>query len=290
MSFPDPHHPWDPPQSEIGRVNWRDLPVPEGYPGSREKIDAILSDKPRHWREWWTGERVTCFEAPPDWVPSSLTTDQLREIDAMTHIKNELIDEAVGRVMDHVKTRGWDADTDVFFSTDHGEFQGDFGLLFKGPHHVDSLMRLPMIWRPAPNAGVAPAIIEAPVGQVDFAPTFCEIAGVTPAEWMEGVSLPHDAKAAAKREAVFTEWDSEFGDISVSLRTLHRDGWTITAYGKSSIYEGDEGELYDLRNDPRQWRNLWNEPSTAAMKRDLLDDLRARTPKQGEKRPVVASV
>ncbi|MGA9795390.1 MAG: sulfatase-like hydrolase/transferase [Rhizomicrobium sp.] len=290
MSFPDPHHPWDPPQSEIGRVNWRDIPVPAGYPGSHEKIDAILSDKPHHWREWWTGERVTCFEAPPDWVPSSLTTDQLREIDAMTHIKNELIDEAVGRVMDKVRARGWDADTDVLFTTDHGEFQGDFGLLFKGPHHVDSLMRLPMIWRPAPNARVAPVTIEAPVGQVDFAPTFCEIAGVSRTEWMEGASLPRNNAEAVNREAVFTEWDSEFGDVSVSLRTLYRDGWTITAYGKSSLYEGDEGELYDLKNDPSQWRNLWDEPSAAAIKRNLLDALRAHTPKQTPKRPVVASV
>ncbi|MEI9989680.1 MAG: sulfatase-like hydrolase/transferase [Rhizomicrobium sp.] len=125
MSFPDPHHPWDPPQSELGRHNWRDLSVPEGYPGSAEKIDAILSGKPHHWRDWWTGKRMTCFEAPPAWVPSSLTTDQLREIDAMTHIKNELIDEAVGRVMGRVAARGWDGDTDVIFSTDHGEFQGD---------------------------------------------------------------------------------------------------------------------------------------------------------------------
>ncbi len=147
MSFPDPHHPWDPPESEIGRVNWRELDVPAGYPGSHEKIDEILSAKPRHWREWWMGERVTCYEAPPDWVPKTLTTDQLREIDALTHVKNELIDEAVGRVMAKVAARGWDGDTDVIFSTDHGEFQGDYGLLFKGPHHVESLMRLPLIWR-----------------------------------------------------------------------------------------------------------------------------------------------
>ena len=31
MSFPDPHHPWDPPASELGRVDWRDLPLPDGY-------------------------------------------------------------------------------------------------------------------------------------------------------------------------------------------------------------------------------------------------------------------
>ncbi len=278
MSFPDPHHPWDPPQDEIHRHPWRDNPVPAGYPGSREKIDEILSGKPRHWRQWWTGEQVTCFEAPPEWVPATLTADQLREIDALIHVKNELIDEAVARVMARIKARGWDEDTDVIFTTDHGEFQGDFGLLFKGPHHVTSLIHLPLIWRPAPSAGIAPTSFEAPVGQVDLAPTFCEIAGVEPAEWMEGASLPQDARAAGKREAVFTEWDSEHGEISVSLRTLYRDGWLVTAYGKSSIYEGSEGELYDLKNDPKQWRNLWDEPAAAAMKKDLLDDLRARTP------------
>ena len=219
MSFPDPHHPWDPPESEIRRVNWRDLDVTAGYPGSHEKITQILSQKPRHWREWWAGERVTCYEAPPDWLPATLTTDQLREIDALTHVKNELIDEAIARVMAKIDARGWNDDTDVIFTTDHGEFQGDYGLLFKGPHHVESLMRLPLIWRCAPNARTAPQSFDAPVGQIDFAPTFCEIAGIAPAQWMEGHALPLCAADADKREAVFTEWDSEFNGVSVSLRT-----------------------------------------------------------------------
>ena len=38
-------------------------------------------------------------------------------------------------------------------------------------------MRLPLIWRPAPSAGVDPAVVTAPVGLVDLAPTFCSIAG-----------------------------------------------------------------------------------------------------------------
>jgi arylsulfatase A-like enzyme len=290
MSFPDPHHPWDPPESELHRHPWHSLPVPAGYPGSREQIERVLDGKPAHWKKWWTGELVTNFEAPPTWVPASLTSDQLREIDAMVHVKNELIDEAIGRVMALIGARGWDGDTDVIFTTDHGEFQGDFGLLFKGPYHVDSLMRLPMIWRPAPNAKIAPAQIEAPVGQVDFAPTFCQIAGVEKPHWMEGEALPPTAREAARREAVFTEWDSEHQGVTVSLRTLYRDGWTLTAYNPSSIYDGGEGELYDMRNDPKQWRNLWDDPSAAAMKRDLLGDLRRRTPEQREKRPVVASV
>ena len=55
MSFPDPHHPWDPPESEARRINWRDLELPPGHPGSREKIEAILRQKPRHWLDWYEG-------------------------------------------------------------------------------------------------------------------------------------------------------------------------------------------------------------------------------------------
>ena len=55
MSFPDPHHPWDPPASAARRINWRDLDLPPGHPGSREKIEKILAHKPRHWLDWYEG-------------------------------------------------------------------------------------------------------------------------------------------------------------------------------------------------------------------------------------------
>ena len=84
-------------------------------------------------------------------------------------------------------------------TTDHGELQGDFGLLFKGPYHTDGLLRLPLIWRPAPTAERAPAIVTRPVGLVDLAPTFLDVAGVDPPGWMEGAALPtSDADGAAR--------------------------------------------------------------------------------------------
>ena len=58
-------------------------------------------------------------------MPATLEDDQLREVNAVTHVMNELIDEACGRVLDTVERRGWTDDTDVFFTTDHGELQGD---------------------------------------------------------------------------------------------------------------------------------------------------------------------
>ena len=42
--------------------------------------------------------------APAKWVPAGLTADQVREINAMVHVKNELIDEAIGRVLAAAKS------------------------------------------------------------------------------------------------------------------------------------------------------------------------------------------
>ncbi|TXL71137.1 sulfatase [Vineibacter terrae] len=277
VSFPDPHHPWDPPQSEIHRHRWQDEALPANWPATRADAVALLRDKPKHWLDWYEGRLVTNFEAPPDFVPASVTADQLREINALTHVENELIDEVCGRVWAAVARRGWGDDTDVIFTTDHGELQGDYGLLFKGPYHVDSLMRLPFIWRPATSAGVAPATVDHPVGQIDLAPTFCAIAGLEAPQWMQSRALPTSpAQAdAQRRERIITEWDSEFKGITMHLRTIYRDGLVCTVYEQSTLYPGDGsvGELYDCRHDPLQRRNLWTDPAWQARKKDLIADL-----------------
>jgi arylsulfatase A-like enzyme len=280
MSFPDPHHPWDPPESEMQRIDWRDVPLPAAYPESALERERILDAKPRHWRQWYDGELVSNYEAPKDWVPATLTSDQVREVNARNAVECELIDEALGRVLGHVAARGWDVDTDVVFTTDHGELQGDLGLLFKGPYHVDGLMRLPLIWRPAPSAGIAPAVVHAPVGLVDLAPTFCAIAGVDAPAWMEGSALPSDDADADARgfERVLTEWDSELFGVGVHLRTITRDGWVCTAYGPGLVHDGTEGELYRLEEDPHQFTNRWDDPALRAARDDLVADLRAHQP------------
>jgi arylsulfatase A-like enzyme len=280
VSFPDPHHPWDPPVAELGRVPWRDVPLPAGYPETAAHREAILDGKPRHWRRWYDGELVSNYEAPAAWVPATLTADQLREVNARNAVEVELIDEALGRIMGAIAARGWSEDVDVVFTTDHGELQGDFGLLFKGPYHVDGLMRLPLIWRPAPSAGAAPAVVGRPVGLVDLAPTFCAIAGIDAPSWMEGDALPlsDDGPTSERSGRVLTEWDSELHGVSVHLRTITRDGWVATACLPSTEHAGTEGELYDLSEDPLQRANRWDDPAVRATRDDLLDDLRSALP------------
>jgi arylsulfatase A-like enzyme len=308
LSFPDPHHPWDPPEEEMHRVDWRSLDLPPGHPGSPDAIRAVLAQKPAHWLAWWEGRFLNGEGGPLVFRPGTLTDDQIREVNARVHVMNELIDEATGRVLAAIAARGWADDTDVIFTTDHGELQGDYGLLYKGPYHTDSLMRLPFVWKPAPSAGVAPAEIHDPVGQVDLAPTFCAIAGIEPAEWMQGRALPTTPDAGTHERAL-CEWDSQFPGVGMHMRSIVRDGWLCTTYEESTDgrpngleqvwgeqvldpcgihYEGTEGELYRLDEDPHQFRNLWDDAGYQATKRDLVSDLYHSLPKERKVLPVEA--
>ena len=250
----DPHHPWDPPESELGRVDPRDVPLPAGYPADRAEREAILDAKPRHWRMWYEGTFVSNYEAPAKWVPKTLTADNVREINAMAHIENELIDEAIGRVLASISSRCWGDDLDVLFTTDHGELQGDFGLLFKGPYHVDGLMRLPLIWRPAKSAGVAPAVVNAPVSHLSLAATFLE------ADIRDGI----DASGAttvfhlAAQAGVRKSWGRDFHVYTVNnveatqilLEACVQHPIERLVYASSSSVYGDDVTL-PMREDAR---------------------------------------
>lgn len=307
VSFPDPHHPWDPPASERGRVPWRDVPLPEGHTGARTR--AVLADKPRHWLDWYEGRFHNPEGGSSRFVPARLDTDQLREINALVHVENELVDEALGRLLSVLRELGLDEDTDVVFTSDHGELQGDFGLLFKGPYHVDALLRVPLVWRPARRENIPPGVVREPVGLVDLAPTFCAIAGLPVPGWMEGAPLP--ARPGSSRRWVLTEWDSQFRDVGMHLRTMFEDRWLVTSYlastrdeggrfpliealiarpGAVPHYTGDEGELYDVADDPLQQRNLWSDAAHRRTRDELVATMRERLPRGGPRRPVASPV
>jgi hypothetical protein len=115
-------------------------------------------------------------------------------------------------------------------------------------------------------------------------------------EWMQGSPLP--VRDDGTRERVLTTFDSQFGAVGMHLRTIHRGGWTCTAYlpsdsrggrfraywaiwGRGSRiprYDGTEGELYDTKNDPHHFENRWDDPRVRAMRDELLEDLRRHLP------------
>lgn len=292
LSFPDPHHPYDPPADEVRRrVAWPDVPLPENHLRGDE-AERVLAGKPAHWLAWRRDTFTNPEGGPTTVAPGELTDDQIREITAMIAVENELIDDAVGRVLGELDRLDLADHTDVFYTSDHGDLGGDYGLVFKGPYHVDSLMRVSLLWRPAAVTGVPSAVIPEPVGLVDLAPTICAIAGIDAPEAMDGDALP--TAPGSGRERVLTTWDSQFANVGMHLQSLHRDGVTVTRYLATAPgiggrfrwqwpiwsrgcqvprYDGTEGELYDLAEDPLQRANRWDDPSHRALRDDLLGDL-----------------
>jgi len=131
--------------------------------------------------------------------------------------------------------------------------------------------------------------VDEPVGQLDLAATFAAIAGLPVPEWVQGTVLP--IGPAPDRERVITEWDSQFPTEDLHLRSLFRDGWLTTVYESGGGYDGTEGELYNLADDPYQWHNRWDDPACAALRSDLVADLYdnlppARDPKLAVEAPV----
>jgi hypothetical protein len=109
---------------------------------------------------------------------------------------------------------------------------------------------------------------------------------------MEGEPLP--TAPGSDRERVLCEWDSQFPGYGMHLRSIYRDGWLATAHEASTdgqpnglekvmgdrvlrscgiSYQGTEGELYNLIEDPHQHHNLWDDPQHKATREDLVADL-----------------
>jgi arylsulfatase A-like enzyme len=311
VSFPDPHHPFDPPYSEVQKraPDFRDRRLPNGRPKSANEIRARLAQKPRHWLAWYEGRFSNPEGGPAGFCPERLTDDQLREIDATIQVENELIDEACGRLLSFLEASGLSQDTDVIFTSDHGDLQGDHGLLFKGPYHVDSLMHIPLVWRPAPCASIAPAVIDALVGHVDLATTFCSIAGVAPPAEMQGRALP-TRREEKGHDTLVVSWDSQFAQAGMHMRTLLHGDTIFTEYAPSTRdagrdfgvvwriwsggkpvprYDGTEGELYDTADDPHQWHNRFDDPAHRRRREELRTYLReSMPPERAEPLPVAA--
>ena len=282
LSFGDPHHPYQPPSSQLNRVNWKNIDLPKAYIESEEEIIKILGNRPSHWLDFYKGISYPCGEAPNSFISSEMSSDQVCEINSMVYIMNEIIDDAVGRVKDYLVKRGWDEDTHIIYTSDHGSLQGDYGLMFKGPFHVDSLMRVPLIWRPTKTIENKNININVPVSLVDLAPTFCKCASIEIPSWMQGTPLPNNI--SDYRDFVIVEWEQEHLGNTIQIQTIVTKNYICSQYKKTNRYPNGEGELYNYNNDPYQFNNLWNNNEFQTIKSELLLKLTENLPMRREKK------
>ncbi len=165
------------------------------------------------------------------------------------------MDAQAGKVIRALEKLGRKKDTIIVFSSDHGYLLGEHHK-FQKQHLFEESTRVPFIlsvpWMKDTHGGRTKKITEL----VDLYPTLAELAGLTPPSVLQGKSLvaliDDPVSKAWKKKMAFTI--SRNG--GESIRT---DDWRYIHWG-----HGEKGqELYDLKNDPAEFKNLAGNPKYA---------------------------
>ncbi|MCS5540812.1 MAG: sulfatase-like hydrolase/transferase, partial [Roseibacillus sp.] len=172
------------------------------------------------------------------------------------------VDESVGKLVNAMDDKGVLDNTLVLYLGDNGFLFGEHGLIDKRCAYEES-MRIPMIAR---WPGVLRAGTKVPelVANIDVAPTLLAAAGIASPKFMDGSNFlplarrePSGEKPSWRRELLYEYyWERNYPQTP-TVHALRGERFKYIRY--HGVWDVDE--LFDLKNDPREQKNLINDPA-----------------------------
>jgi len=270
--------------------------APHGGPIQPEpRFAQALDDRPITKPVNYGNYRVA--DGKPAWLEESLDTwhghrgplYDLKEHDAFVraYLATLLsVDEAVGRLYAALEQSGQLDDTIIVFTSDNGFVLGEHGRVDKRTMYEESI-RIPLLVR-YPRVVRARTVVSEMVLSHDLAPSLIELAGATPLEDVSGQSfvalLRNDQTRPAWRDAFLYEYNYETQfPYTPNVRGVRTDGWKFIRYpnGDGSP-DRFTAELYDLRTDPYEMKNLADDPAYAAQRALMQQRLAAVSAAAGD--------
>jgi len=265
------HTPNIPPEKYKGLYEERTIPLPANFYDDYEgrdaaKIQRIAFDNerpffPYHYRKIPKG-------TPKDSI--AYTKYQTVMQDYLAVIRS--LDDNVGRLLDYLDQNGLADNTLVVYTSDQGFFLGEHGWFNKRFMYEESI-KMPLVAR-MPKMIEAGTQVNEMVLNIDFAPTFLDLAGASIPTEIQGTSmLPLFEKTTLPndwREAMYYHYYDliRFGNIQKHY------GIRTDRYKLIHFYEEiDEWELYDLKNDPTELNNIYGSSNHSAIEKDLKQEL-----------------
>ena len=209
------------------------------------------------------GQRVTLTgEALVRWKYQRYMQDYLATVQS--------VDDSVGRVLEFLDKAGLARNTMVVYTSDQGFFLGDHGLFDKRFMYEESI-RMPFLvrWPASVKPGTRS---DALALNIDFAPTFLDVAGLPMSADMQGRSLLPVLRGRPPsdwRTSMYYRYYHDPGDHNTRMHYGVRTRTHKLIY----FWKKDQWELFDLINDPYELHNLYGEPGqdnlTASLKTEL---------------------
>ena len=235
-SFLKPHDPFMPPKEWAEMFSADDMRLPATF-GRIRPGQAEAATVPQVIRG------IAARHAP---TPEVRDEAQARQRMAMYYANIAYLDGVIGGVLRGLRDLGLEDNTLVVYSSDHGEMLGEHGCWQKSLFYEPSC-GVPLVFRgPGVKAG---AVCGTPVSQVGLAATLLDACGLpVPA----GLDEPSFARLLRDPEAAWTRpVFAEFALGTRAARYMIRDGDF-----KFNYWANDLAELYNLREDPEEKRNL----------------------------------
>ncbi len=178
------------------------------------------------------------------------------------------LDRNVGRVLDYLEEQGLLENTLVVYTSDQGFYMGEHGWFDKRFMYEES-MRTPLVMM-LPEGFEARGDIDQMVQNIDYAPTFLDLAGVEIPEDIQGVSM----KPLLKGEKP-SDWRNvlyyHFHEYPAEHAVKRHYGVRDSRYKLIHFYNDiDHWELYDLENDPTEMHNIYGKAGTEDVTRKMM--------------------
>lgn len=190
--------------------------------------------------------------------------DELKKDIATYYGMISLMDKYIGRILDKLEELGLAENTIVVFTTDHGHFYGHHGLIAKGPFHYEDMIKVPFIVR-YPNKVPSGKVSESMQSLVDVAPTFLDMLNLPVPNCMTGLAQSEVWYGNRDKVRDHIICENHHDPYSVHLKTYVDERYKLTVY-----YNKSYGELYDLKADPMEVNNLWDNEEYSSLKSQLL--------------------
>ena len=290
-----PHRPWEPDAKHARMFEGVDVPEPDTlYDDYANRGDAARVAAMR------VGEHMSETDLKHE-IPPGLEGHALRKWAYQHYIKDYLrvvaaVDDNIGRLLDYLDREGLADDTLVIYTSDQGFFLGDHGWYDKRFMYEESL-RMPFIAR-YPREIKPGSVCGDMVLNLDFAPTFLDLAGMDPDPSFQGRSfrsiLNGDTPSDWRAAMYYRYWmNRSHHNVAAhyGIRThthkliyYYADGMGTAGSDQGfcagpveydpAIHDIEpQWELFDLRNDPCEMNSIVNDPAQAAIVSELKDRL-----------------
>ena len=179
------------------------------------------------------------------------------------------IDRNLGRVLDYLDESGLAENTVVVYSSDQGFYLGEHGWYDKRWMYEESL-RTPLIVR-WPGQVAPGGVNRAITSNLDFAPTFLDIAGVAAPADMQGASLVpllRSETVEGWRESFYYHYYENDAHNVVPHYGVATDRYKLIHYPGTA-----EWELFDRETDPNEIASRYDDPAYEKVQADLHAEL-----------------